>query len=144
MDLFILALEIAEDAHSGQEDKGGNAYIKHPITVASMLDSEEEKVVALLHDVIEDSAYTLEDLREAGIPKHLLEAIDLLTKKESVSYDDYLKGVKGNKLARVVKIADLLHNSELKRLKRVTQKDIDRQAKYRKAIIYLASNNTNE
>ena len=144
MDLFIVALEIAADAHSGQKDKGENAYINHPLKVASMLDSEEEKVVALLHDVIEDSAYTLEDLREVGIPKHLLEAIDLLTKKEGVSYDDYLKGVKGNKLARVVKIADLFHNSDLKRLKRVTQKDLDRQAKYRKAIIYLASNNTNE
>ena len=133
------AYEIAKKAHLGQVDKAGEDYIKHPEKVASFVNSDEEKAVAYLHDVIEDTELTLEDLREYGFSEEVLEAVDVITKKKGQDYQTYLNSVKENKLARVVKLADLRHNSDLTRLINITEKDIERKEKYQKAIDFLNS-----
>lgn len=133
------AYEIAKKAHLGQIDKAGEDYIKHPEKVASFVNSDEEKAVAYLHDVIEDTELTLEDLREYGFSEEVLKAVDVITKKKGQDYQTYLNSVKENKLARVVKLADLRHNSDLTRLINITEKDIERKEKYQKAIDFLNS-----
>ena len=133
------AYEIDKKAHLGQIDKAGEDYIKHPEKVASFVNSDEEKAVAYLHDVIEDTELTLEDLREYGFSEEVLEAVDVITKKKGQDYQTYLNSVKENKLARVVKLADLRHNSDLTRLINITEKDIERKEKYQKAIDFLNS-----
>lgn len=133
------AYKIAKRAHLGQVDKAGEDYIKHPEKVASFVKTDEEKVVAYLHDVIEDTELTLEDLYEYGFSKEVLEAVDIITKKGGENYQSYLNSVKKNKLARAVKLADLRHNSDLTRLTEVTEKDIKRKEKYQKAIDFLNS-----
>ena len=133
-----LALSIARQAHEGQLDKAGVNYIKHPIYVASQVESEEEKAVALLHDVLEDSPITAEELLIAGLPVEVVTAVKLLTKKPMQDYQAYLETVKTNPLARVVKLADLKHNSDLSRLETITDKDSERLEKYKKAIDYLS------
>lgn len=137
MNLYDKALVIAEKAHKGQVDKAGKDYIEHPLFVASLVNSEEEKATALLHDVIEDSSYTFDDLLNAGIPTDVVEAVSLLTKPRDVSYQVYLDGIKKNHIARIVKLADLTHNSDLSRLPNISEKDIERQEKYKRAIEYL-------
>ena len=133
------AYEIAKKAHLGQVDKAGEDYIKHPEKVASFVKSDEEKAVAYLHDVIEDTELTLEDLHEYEFSKEVIEAVDIITKKKGEDYQSYLNSVKKNKLARAVKLADLRHNSDLTRLIKVTEKDIKRKEKYQKAIVFLNS-----
>ena len=135
--MLELALSIATEAHGGQFDKAGIDYIEHPIFVASQVDSEEEKAVALLHDVIEDSSVTAEELLNAGLPETVVTAVQILSKKKGQDYQTYLKTVKSNPLARVVKLADLKHNSDLLRLETITDKDLERLEKYKKAIDYL-------
>lgn len=137
-ELYQLALGIAKEAHKGQKDKAGVDYIQHPIFVASLLDSEEGKAAALLHDVIEDSDFTLSDLLDRGIPNEVLRAVAVLTKSNHLSYQQYLKRVKGNDLARKVKLADLRHNSDLSRLQSPTKTDLERAEKYKAAIEYLS------
>ena len=136
--MLELALSIATKAHRGQFDKVGIDYIEHPIFVASQVDSEEEKAVALLHDVIEDSSVTAEELLNAGLPETVVTAIQILSKKKGQDYQTYLENVKSNPLARVIKLADLKHNSDLSRLSSVTDKDLERLEKYKKAIDYLS------
>ena len=136
--MLELALSIATKAHRGQFDKAGIDYIEHPIFVASQVDSEEEKAVALLHDVIEDSSVTAEELLNAGLPETVVTAVQILSKKKGQDYQTYLKTVKSNPLARAVKLADLKHNSDLSRLETITDKDLERLEKYKKAIDYLS------
>ena len=133
------AYKIAKKAHLGQVDKAGEDYIKHPEKVASFVKTDEEKAVAYLHDVIEDTELTLEDLNKYDFSKEVLEAVDIITKKRGEDYQSYLHSVKKNKLARAVKLADLRHNSDLTRLTKVTEKDIERKEKYQKAINFLNS-----
>ena len=133
-----LALSIARKAHEGQLDKAGVDYIEHPIYVASQVDTEEEKAVALLHDVIEDSPVSAEGLLQAGLPETVVTAVQVLTKKKEQDYQTYLETVKKNPLARLVKLSDLKHNSDLSRLSSVTDKDLERFEKYKKAIDYLS------
>jgi len=133
-----LALSIARKAHEGQLDKAGVDYIEHPIYVASQVDTEEEKAVALLHDVIEDSPVSAEELLQAGLPETVVTAVQILTKKKEQDYQTYLETVKKNPLARVVKLADLKHNSDLSRLSSITEKDRERLKKYKKAIDFLS------
>lgn len=133
-----LALSIARKAHEGQLDKAGADYIEHPIYVASQVDTEEEKAVALLHDVIEDSPVLAEELLQAGLPETVVTAVQVLTKKKEQDYQTYLETVKKNPLARVVKLADLKHNSDLSRLSSITEKDRERLKKYKKAIDFLS------
>ena len=136
--MLELALPIATEAHRGQFDKAGIDYIEHPIYVASQVDTEEEKAVALLHDVIEDSPVSAEELLQAGLPETVVTAVQVLTKKKEQDYQTYLETVKKNPLARVVKLADLKHNSDLSRLSSITEKDRERLKKYKKAIDFLS------
>lgn len=132
------AYEVAKKAHFGQVDKAGVDYIKHPEIVASFVKTDEEKAVAFLHDVIEDTALTLQDLRNDGFSEKVINAVDILTKKKGQTYQSYMELVKTNELARIVKLADLRHNSDLTRLSKVTRKDIERNKKYRSAITFLS------
>ena len=136
--LYQQALAIAEDAHKDQVDKAGVAYIQHPLYVASLVEGELAKTIALLHDVVEDSAWTLEDLRMEGLPEKVVQAVGILTKNRDESYEEYLMHVKQNPLARQVKLADLKHNSDLSRLANVTDRDRKRVEKYQKAIAFLS------
>lgn len=136
--LYQQALAIAEDAHKGQVDKAGVAYIQYPLYVASLVEGELAKTIALLHDVVEDSAWTLEDLRMEGLPEEVVQAVGILTKNRDESYEEYLMHVKQNPLARQVKLADLQHNSDLSRLTTVTEIDRKRAEKYRQAIAFLS------
>lgn len=130
------ALIICFAAHKDQVDKGGMPYYLHPIHVALNMETEDQKIVALLHDVVEDTNITLDDLRREGFPDHIVDAIDAIT-KQGESYEVYLHKVKNNALARAVKIGDLKHNSDTTRLKKLTEKDIMRVDKYQKALEYL-------
>lgn len=134
--LTRLASKIAYKAHEGQTDKAGVPYIFHPIHIAEQMDSEESCVVALLHDVIEDSDITLEILSKY-FNDDIITALRVLTKKENDDYLMYIKRVKTNKLATKVKIKDLEHNRDLTRLDEVTDKDRKRSLKYWEAIRYL-------
>ena len=134
MRLAEKALSIAKKAHSGQVDKGGNPYIHHPLAVAGKMETENEIVVALLHDVVEDTPYTLEDLKEEGFPDEVIEALEHITHAPDEDYFDYIERVKRNKISTKVKLADLWHNSQLDRLSHdPTPKDFERLAKYAKA-----------
>ncbi|MEX2804182.1 HD domain-containing protein [Streptococcus sp. H31] len=139
INIVELAHEIAKKAHSGQVDKAGVEYIRHPETVASLVDKDNEKAVAYLHDVIEDTSCSLSDLRRAGFPDEVVTAVDLISKKKGQSYQDYLNNVKTNPLARAVKLADLKHNSDLSRLPYVTSRDRERSKKYKEAIAFLST-----
>ncbi len=133
-ELLGKALEIAWSAHAGQLDKGGHPYIQHPLSVAGRLETEEEIMTALLHDVAEDSEYTLQDLADAGFPPAVIDALTLLTHDPAVDYFDYVRMVKTNPLAKRVKLADLWHNTREERLGRVpTDRDLKRLEKYEKA-----------
>ena len=133
-----LAFEIAKTAHAGQTDKAGLDYILHPLQVAAEMTTDEEKAVALLHDIIEDTDVTASELLAKGLPDNVVEAVEALTKKHNQNYAAYMAGVKKNRLATAVKLADLKHNSDLSRLEKITQKDRERAEKYRKAIEYLS------
>lgn len=137
--MIDIALAIARKAHAGQVDKAGVDYIQHPLYVASQVKTEQEKSVALLHDVLEDSDITAADLLAYGLSNEVVTAVQTLTKKKGQSYQDYLEKVKSNDLARVVKLADLKHNSDLSRLKSVSDTDRERVEKYKKGIYYLST-----
>lgn len=132
------ARSIAEMAHRGQVDKAGRPYIEHPAYVAASVDGDAAKAVAWLHDVVEDTPTTLEDLRAAGISDEVVEAVDLLTHREGTPYIDYVRRIRSNETARAVKLADLRHNSDLSRLTEVTEADLRRADRYRKAIAILS------
>ncbi|MGG4264845.1 HD domain-containing protein [Peribacillus simplex] len=139
VDYVKIAHEIAKKAHAGQVDKAGVNYIKHPETVASFVDTPEQKAAAYLHDVLEDTEVTADDLRSAGIPERVIEAVQVLTKDRNTPYFDYLSKVKTNPIARVVKLADLKHNSDRSRLVKIAANDLKRLEKYKKAGKFLES-----
>ncbi len=135
--LIKKALQLSFIAHKDQVDKTGLPYIYHPLHLAYQLEDEYEIVTALLHDVVEDTSYTFEDLKQLGFPNEVIEALHYLTHDPSVSYENYIKKIKQNKLARKVKQEDLKHNSDLSRLNIITIKDIERNKKYKNALDYL-------
>lgn len=140
MDEVRLAEIIATGAHYGQTDKGGNPYIEHPHAVSSMVYSKDEKVVAWLHDVVEDTDVTIKDL-EKLFPHSICKSVDAITKRNSESRSDYITRVSGDKVATAVKIADLTHNSDLSRLNRkLSREDYNRVKKYAKEIEFLKEN----
>lgn len=130
------AMIIAYNAHQGQVDKSGIPYIYHPIHLAEQMQTEEECIVALLHDTVEDTNVTFETL-EKEFSKEVIEALKLLTHDKSVDYMDYVKNLKNNPIAKKVKLADLYHNRDITRMENPTQKDIERKEKYHKAISIL-------
>lgn len=131
-EMLAQMLHIATSAHHGQSDRGGNPYILHPLKVMHYLKSDDEELMcmALGHDVIEDTSVTYKDLRDAGISDRVIAGISCLTKQPGQTYDEYKQGVFGSEDAMRVKMADLRHNTDIRRLKGVTEKDIARMAKY--------------
>ncbi len=115
MSTLETAIRIAVAAHAGQTDKGGAPYITHPLRLMAAVDEEEAKIVALLHDVVEDTAVGLDDLSREGFSEDILNAVDILTHRRNEPYADYVVGCKSNPLARQVKLADLADNSRLDR-----------------------------
>lgn len=113
--LTTKAMNIAYEAHKGQYDKMGVPYIFHPIHLAEQMDDEYSICVALLHDVVEDTAITLKEL-EMEFPKEIVDAVALLTHKKEIAYEDYVRNIKKNPLAKKVKSADIAHNSAADRL----------------------------
>jgi len=127
------ALALSFAVHQFQRDKSGLPYVFHPFHLAEQMDTEEEICTALLHDVVEDSAYTLEDLRAMGFPEAVLEALALLTHDDAMPYLDYVARLRSNPIARKVKRADLAHNSDEARLNEIGPADRQRLEKYRLA-----------
>lgn len=133
---YELALEIAKRAHAGQTDRAGEPYINHPLAVSQLVEGDQEKVAALLHDVVEDTPFTVESLRVL-FGDTIADAVDLLTHNPEEEYFDYVKRAGTNPISRAVKIADLTHNSDVRRLKNPTEKDAKRLEKYAKAMLIL-------
>jgi len=130
--MLATMLVIVTNAHDGQFDKGGAPYILHPLKVMHYLKSDDEELMcmALGHDVIEDTSVTYKDLRDAGISERVIAGIRAVTKQPGQTLEEYKEGVFANQDAMRVKLADLRHNSDIRRLKGVTEKDIARMAKY--------------
>lgn len=132
-----MALKLCFEAHKEQVDKSGMPYVFHPFHLAEQMKTEETTIVALLHDLVEDTAYTIEDLVELGFDKAVTDAITLMTHADGVDYMDYVRRIKDNPIAKAVKLADLKHNSDLTRLDTVDEKALKRMQKYLKAIELL-------
>lgn len=132
-ELYDKALRIAMRAHEGQRDKAGQDYVMHPIRVAERCDDQRAKVVALLHDTIEDSDVTADHLREEGFSEEIVEAVLAVTRREGEDYDDYVRRAAGNELGRMVKRADLEDNMDIRRLPELTDRDVERLRKYLRA-----------
>lgn len=138
------ALKLCFEAHKDQVDKSGMPYVFHPFHLAEQMATEEEVVLALLHDVVEDTQTTFEDLRAMGFPERVVDALQMLTHKEGVPYMEYVAAIKKDPLAKAVKLADLKHNSDLSRLDRVDEKALKRVAKYKQAIELLEADDHEE
>jgi (p)ppGpp synthase/HD superfamily hydrolase len=127
------AILIAAQAHLGQRDKGGAPYILHPLRMMMRMESEAAMMAAVLHDVVEDSDWTLEQLRGEGFSEEVLQAVDCLTRRNYESYDEFVARAQANPIARRVKIADLEDNLNVKRLGKMTAKDLARIEEYHRA-----------
>lgn len=136
-DMTKKALKSCFEAHKEQLDKSGMPYVFHPFHIADQMPDEDCTVVALLHDVMEDTEYGVEDLRVLGFSEAVLTALLLMTHDDDTPYLNYVAALKSNPIARTVKLADLKHNSDLTRLSIVTDKDVQRVEKYNKAIQLL-------
>ena len=129
-------MNIAYNAQMGQFDKAGTPYIYHPIHVAEQMNDEVTCIAALLHDVVEDTDITFEDL-EKDFPKEVIDVLKLLTHDKNIDYMDYIRKIKTNELAVKVKIADIKHNMDKSRLDGVDEKSLIREEKYKKALEIL-------
>ena len=138
-DLYNTALRLAIRAHEGQRDKGGRDYVTHPIRVAARCRSLQAKTVALLHDTLEDTSVTVDELREQGFPDEIVEAVQAITKRKGESYESFVKRLSGNALAREVKIADLEDNMDIRRLTEITDRDVNRLRIYLQAWKFLSN-----
>lgn len=132
------AIEIAVSAHAKQTRKDGSPYILHPLRLMMAVDSVEAKMVAVLHDVVEDTNVTLDDLKSEGFSDTVMGAIRCVTHEPDVSYDDYIACIKANPLARQVKLADLTDNSNLFEIPKLGERDLSRLAKYHRAFKVLS------
>ena len=129
---------IATEAHAGQTDKAGAPYISHPLRVMRAQESDEARIVAVLHDVVEDCpGWTFERLKAEGFSTAVIEALRLVTKIEGESYEAFVQRAAGNPISRAVKLADLEDNMDLSRIAQVTDRDIERVEKYRRALEFL-------
>lgn len=132
-----MALKLCFEAHKNQTDKSGIPYVFHPFHLAEQMKDEATTIAALLHDVIEDTDYTMADLEKMGFPADVLEALELLTHNDDTPYMEYVAKIKDNPIAKAVKLADLGHNSDLSRLDVVDEKALKRREKYRQAFCLL-------
>ncbi len=135
--LIERALLIAAKAHEGQRDKAGQAYIFHPIRVSLKCHTQEEKIVALLHDVIEDTDVTAEQLLSEGFPADIVEAVLSVTRREGESYENFVERASRNTIGRQVKLHDIEDNMDITRLNNLTEEDLPRLNKYLKAYRFL-------
>lgn len=133
------AMKLCFKAHKDQVDKSGMPYVFHPFHVAEQMTDEATTIVALLHDVVEDTDYTLEDIAAEGFGKDILEALALMTHEDDIPYLDYVAKLKENPIARAVKLADLAHNSDLSRIGEIDEETKRRLEKYKKAKDILES-----
>ena len=132
------AIEIAQEAHKGVKDKGGHDYIHHPIRVMHAMSNDQEKIVAILHDVVEDSDWTFDRLKEEGFEDSVIQSLRCVTKySEEEDYQEFIKRAATNKIATKVKMADIEDNLDLSRLGTLTEKDLTRIEKYKKALKHL-------
>ena len=136
-ELYDKALQIAVQAHAGQKDKAGHDYIMHPMRVSERCGDMQAKIVALLHDTIEDSDVTADYLREEGFTEEIVEAVLAVTRREEEDYDDYVRRAAQNELGKIVKLADLEDNMDIRRLPELTDHDVERLRKYLRAWQYL-------
>jgi|TARA_B100000315_G_scaffold204325_1_gene197664 (p)ppGpp synthase/HD superfamily hydrolase len=125
------AIALATKYHESQTDKAGKPYISHPLRVMEKMMLEDEKIVAVLHDIVEDTSITLKDLKDMGYPSYIVNSIDCLSKREGESYDQFVKRTMTDTAACLVKLADIEDNMDLSRLKTVTEKDKARLKKYK-------------
>lgn len=132
------AMKLCFDAHKEQVDKSGMPYVFHPFHLAEQMTDEVTTVVALLHDIVEDTNTTFEDLEKYGFGEDIITALKLLTHNDDTPYMDYVAKIKTSKTATAVKLADLKHNSDLTRLSVVDEKALKRKEKYEKAIKFLS------
>jgi (p)ppGpp synthase/HD superfamily hydrolase len=135
MTLLEKAISFALEIHAGQKDKAGRPYILHPLTLMMQMDTDDERITAVLHDTVEDSATTIKQLQQRlNLPDHIAEAIDLLSHdKTEMDYNRYVERLRANPLARKVKLADLRHNMDLTRMAHMGDKDKERLARYHRA-----------
>lgn len=131
------ALLLCFEAHKNQVDKTGLPYVFHPFHLAEQMTDEISTICALLHDVVEDTPYTFEDLKQMGFPNEIIEILKLLTHEDSIPYLDYVKRLSSNEVAKKVKIADVTHNNDLSRLDKIDNKAIERAKKYNEALKIL-------
>lgn len=132
-----MALKLCFEAHKDQVDKSGMPYVFHPFHLAEQMEDETTTIVALLHDLVEDTDYTFDDLKEMGFSNSVIDALTLMTHDKSVPYMTHVEQIKTNPIATAVKIADLKHNSDLSRLDIVDDKALKRKEKYAKALCLL-------
>ncbi len=132
------AIALAVQAHQGQTDRNDAPYILHPLRVMLRVRSEQAQIAAVLHDVVEDTDYTLDDLRQAGYAEAIVTAVDCLTRRESESYEAFIERIAPNPLAREVKLADLEDNMDIRRLHEVQEKDTARLNRYLQAWLRLS------
>lgn len=136
-ELYDHALRIAIRAHEGQQDKSGREYVMHPIRVAERCKDTRAKIVALLHDTIEDTDVTIEYLRKEGFPEEIIDAVLSVTKQEGENYEDFVRRAAKNAIGKEVKIADLEDNMDIRRLIEIKEEDVARLRKYLSAWQYL-------
>ncbi len=134
------AIALVAEAHAKQTDKAGAPYILHPLRMMQRLETETEMIVAVLHDTVEDTHWTLKDLRAAGFSGDVVEAVDCLTRREEETYDEFIERAKSNPIARRVKLADIEDNLNITRLSEVTDKDVERLRKYHRIRRMLMNN----
>ena len=132
-----IALKLCFEAHKEQVDKSGMPYVFHPFHLAEQMETEETIIVALLHDIIEDTEYTIEDLIKEGFDKTVVDAVALMTHADGVDYMQYIAAIKQNPIAKAVKLADLRHNSNISRLDVIDEKAYERRKKYLEALEFL-------
>ena len=132
------AIALAVEAHKKQKDKSGQPYILHPLRVMFRLQSETERIVAVLHDVVEDSEITFDDLRQMGYNEEVIEALDGVTRREEETYEEFINRSQQNPISRRVKLADLEDNMDIRRLSReLTERDYKRLQRYKRAWLQL-------
>lgn len=133
------AIQIAAKAHEGQKDRAGQPYLLHPLRIMMQMDTLEKMIIAALHDVVEDSQWTLDDLQQEGFSETVVDAVDALSKREGEGYDAYIERVKLNPTAIPIKLGDLQDNADIMRLNRLTENDWERLNRYHRAYIQLKS-----
>lgn len=139
MNQLETAIALACRVHAGQVDKSGQAYILHPLRLMLQFEHDDERIVSVLHDVVEDGGVTLDQLRQLGLSEAIVAAIDCLSKRPGEQYEDFIARLAPNPLARKVKMEDIKHNLDVTRLPALHEKDLQRIAKYHQALRFLNS-----